>query len=73
LVRRTEARKREKHKESRQISADSVADARDAGTPAERLEEAYQTQRERLAGEIPTQLKSASPFFFEKIVGGGSE
>lgn len=38
------------------------------GTPAEQLEEAYQTLRDNLATEVLAQLKSASPHFFEKVV-----
>ncbi len=37
-------------------------------TPSEQIEEAYLTLRQELASEILTQLKSASPGFFEKVV-----
>ena len=40
----------------------------DDKTPAEQLEEAYQTLRDSLASEIIAQLKAASPIFFEKVV-----
>jgi len=59
---------REKHKENRQTATSSTVEDQESETPAERLEEAYQTLRENLASEILTQLKSASPSFFEKVV-----
>lgn len=59
---------REKHKENRQTSTSPATEDRETETPAERLEEAYQTLRENLASEILAQLKSASPIFFEKVV-----
>ena len=59
---------REKHKESRQTPTSAATEDQESETPAERLEEAYQTLRENLASEILTQLKSASPIFFEKVV-----
>lgn len=37
-------------------------------TPAERLEEAYEILRKNLASELLSQLKLASPSFFEKVV-----
>lgn len=40
----------------------------DDKTPAEQLEEAYQTIRDSLASEIISQLKASSPVFFEKVV-----
>lgn len=39
-----------------------------AKTPAEQLEEAYQTLRANLARELLDQLQSATPGFFEKVV-----
>jgi restriction system protein len=46
----------------------SISDVQESKTPAERLEEAYMTLRENLATELISQLKSASPNFFEKVV-----
>ncbi|WP_449257981.1 restriction endonuclease [Chlorobium limicola] len=40
----------------------------EAQTPEEQIEQAYETLRENLAGELLQQLKSASPSFFEKVV-----
>jgi len=37
-------------------------------TPAEALEEAYQTLRDELADEILEKVKSINPYFFEKLV-----
>lgn len=59
---------REKHKENQQTNSSSATEDQESKTPAERLEEAYQTLRENLTGEILAQLKSASPIFFEKVV-----
>lgn len=59
---------REKHKENRNQEGASGTDELDTKTPAEQLEEAYQTLRENLASEIIAQLKAASPIFFEKVV-----
>jgi restriction system protein len=58
---------REKHNENRQQVA-SKSDDQETQTPAERLEEAYQTIRENLVSEILAQLKTSSPIFFEKVV-----
>jgi restriction system protein len=59
---------RERHKEIRQMSTATAIEDQENETPAERLEEAYQTLRENLASEILAQLKSSSPIFFEKAV-----
>lgn len=59
---------REKHKENRRQESSSDVDEQQNKTPAEQLEEAYQTLRENLASEILAQLKSSSPIFFEKVV-----
>lgn len=59
---------REKGKGSqRQASFSEVGEA-ESKTPAEQLEEAYQTLRENLANEILAQLKASPPSFFEKVV-----
>ncbi|MDX9710690.1 MAG: restriction endonuclease [Trichloromonas sp.] len=59
---------REKGKGSqRQASPSEVVEA-ESKTPAEQLEEAYQTLRENLANEILSQLKASPPSFFEKVV-----
>jgi restriction system protein len=44
------------------------SDKEESLTPAEQLEEAYQTIRESLSDEILTQWKTSSPMFFEKVV-----
>jgi len=59
---------RERHKENRRQDNPSVGEGHENKTPAEQLEEAYQTLRENLASEILAQLKAASPIFFEKVV-----
>jgi restriction system protein len=59
---------REKHKENRRQESSSGGEEQETKTPAEQLEEAYQTLRENLASEIIAQLKAASPIFFEKVV-----
>lgn len=59
---------REKHKENRRHDNPSGGEEQENKTPAEQLEEAYQTLRENLASEIIAQLKAASPIFFEKVV-----
>ncbi|MBM3423460.1 MAG: restriction endonuclease [Chlorobi bacterium] len=46
----------------------STETAEEAQTPEEQIEQAYETLRENLAGELLQQLKSASPSFFEKVV-----
>ena len=46
----------------------TTADDQESKTPAERLEEAYEILRKNLASELLSQLKSASPNFFEKVV-----
>lgn len=51
----------------RQASFSEVVEA-ESKTPAEQLEEAYQTLRENLANEILSQLKASPPSFFEKVV-----
>lgn len=49
--------------------ADDDDDANaDAMTPTDRMEEAYQTMREELAGELLAALKGCTPSFFERIV-----
>lgn len=58
---------REKNKGSRS-QTNTENEEQEYKTPAEQLEEAYQTLRENLAGEIIAQLKAASPLFFEKVV-----
>jgi restriction system protein len=58
---------RDKHKINRQ-QGPSKSDDQEIQTPAERLEEAYQTLRENLVSEILSQLKASSPVFFEKVV-----
>ncbi|MFH1951589.1 MAG: restriction endonuclease [Pseudomonadota bacterium] len=57
---------RDKHK--RTEKAVSGDDKEETQTPEEQLEEAYETLRDNLASEIITQLKDASPIFFEKVV-----
>ncbi len=53
----------------KETSTDSAKDNdEDAKTPAEQLEEAYQTLRDSLAAEIIAQLKAASAIDFEKVV-----
>lgn len=49
-------------------SDSSTVTAEEAQTPEEQIEQAYETLRENLAGELLQQLKSASPSFFEKVV-----
>jgi restriction system protein len=58
---------RDKHKGNRQPGI-SKSDDQETQTPAERLEEAYQTIRENLVSEILIQLKASPPIFFEKVV-----
>jgi restriction system protein len=58
---------RDKHKDNRQQET-SKSDDQEIQTPAERLEEAYQTIRENLVSEILAQMKTSSPIFFEKVV-----
>lgn len=58
---------RDKHKDNQQQET-AKSDDQETQTPAERLEEAYQTIRENLVGEILAQLKISSPIFFEKVV-----
>lgn len=57
---------RDKHKRTEKIVSGN--DKEEMQTPEERLEEAYETLRDNLASEILTQLKEASPSFFEKVV-----
>lgn len=59
---------REKRKEHRRQESFSDREEQENKTPAEQLEEAYQTIRENLANELIAQLKAASPIFFEKVV-----
>jgi restriction system protein len=59
---------RERHRENRRQESFSESEEQESKTPAEQLEEAYQTLRETLASEILAQLKSASSIFFEKVV-----
>ena len=57
---------RDKHKRTEEtVSGD---DKEETQTPEEQLEEAYETLRDNLTSEIITQLKDASPSFFEKVV-----
>ena len=57
---------RDKHKRTEKtVSGD---DKEETQTPEEQLEEAYEILRDNLASEIITQLKDASPSFFEKVV-----
>ena len=56
---------RAKHKTNRDQDA---SEDQEAKTPEEQLEQAYETLRESLASELLSQLKSASPAFFEKVV-----
>ncbi|MEA2102781.1 MAG: winged helix-turn-helix domain-containing protein, partial [Thermodesulfobacteriota bacterium] len=58
---------RDKHKNNRKNET-SNSDDQETQTPAERLEEAYQTIRDNLVSEILAQLKTSSPIFFEKVV-----
>lgn len=58
---------RDKHKEN-PLQGASKSDDQETQTPAERLEEAYQTIRENLISDILAQLKTSSPIFFEKVV-----
>lgn len=59
---------RGKSRETRGQDGAAETDEQETKTPAEQLEEAYQTLRESLASEIIAQLKAASPLFFEKVV-----
>jgi restriction system protein len=59
---------RERHRENRRQESFSESEEQESKTPAEQLEEAYQTLRETLASEILAQFKSASSIFFEKVV-----
>lgn len=61
-----EARDRNQVNKTEDASKDS--DEQESKTPAERLEEAYEILRKNLASELLSQLKSASPTFFEKVV-----
>lgn len=60
------ARSRKKEK----ITAETPAEQgkQQSLTPAERIEESYQSLREQLGGELLGQLKASSPGFFEKVV-----
>lgn len=46
----------------------AVAKQDEAQTPEEQIEQAYEAVRKNLARELLSQLKSASPAFFEKVV-----
>lgn len=59
---------RDRHKENRKDQTSADTDEHENKTPAEQLEEAYQTLRENLVSEILAQLKASSPGFFEKVV-----
>lgn len=59
---------RDRHQQSRQEGDSAQVDELVSKTPAEQLEDAYQTLRENLASELLSQLKSSSPGFFEKVV-----
>lgn len=61
-----DARDRNQVKQTGENSANT--DEQESKTPAERLEEAYETLRKNLASEILSQLKASSPNFFEKVV-----
>lgn len=61
-----EARDRNQGNKSEEALA--APDEQESKTPAERLEEAYEILRKNLASELLSQLKSASPNFFEKVV-----
>lgn len=54
-----------KHKTSRDKEESEELEAK---TPEEQIEQAYETLRENLAGDLLAQLKSSSPAFFEKVV-----
>ena len=54
-----------KHKASRDKEESEELEAK---TPEEQIEQAYETLRENLAGDLLAQLKSSSPAFFEKVV-----
>ena len=54
-----------KHKNSRDKEESEELEAK---TPEEQIEQAYETLRENLAGDLLAQLKSSSPAFFEKVV-----
>lgn len=60
-----EARTRARKEKNADPAKDNDEDEK---TPAEQLEEAYQVLRDSLATDIITQLKAASPIFFEKVV-----
>lgn len=57
---------RDKHKRTEKTV--SEGEKKETQTPEEQLEEAYETLRDNLGSEIITQLKDASPSFFEKVV-----
>ncbi len=59
---------RDGNKKTRPQSETDVSDEKENQTPAEQLEEAYQTLRDNLASDLLAQLKSSSPIFFEKVV-----
>lgn len=61
-----EARDRNQSNKTDEAPADT--DEQESKTPAERLEEAYEILRKNLASELLSQLKSAPPNFFEKVV-----
>lgn len=59
---------RDRNQVNKMEETSSSADEHESKTPAERLEEAYEILRKNLASELLSQLKSASPNFFEKVV-----
>lgn len=59
---------REKGKGDRRPASSSEVEEQESKTPAEQLEEAYQTLRVSLANDILSQLKASPPIFFEKVV-----
>jgi len=59
---------RDKHQRNRTENGSTETEEQESKTPEEQLEEAYETLRGNLATELVSQLKAASPSFFEKVV-----
>ena len=59
---------RDRNQVNRTEETSVATDYQESKTPAERLEEAYEILRKNLVSELLSQLKSASPNFFEKVV-----
>jgi len=63
-----EARAGNRKKAGDNSKDDTIAKQDEAQTPKEQIEQAYEAVRKNLARELLSQLKSASPAFFEKVV-----